>query len=255
MQANNAKSVVFVTGSGSNIKQAILDGLNFQEGVLPVRYPGVPLISSRLSESNCAPIIDKLKQRIMAWTSKYLSFAGRLLLINSVLFHLQRYWASTFVLPSSICVSINQICRNFLWSGKWDVKGIPVVSWRDVCLPRNEGGLGIKQIKMWNYVAMGKLLWKLQANTQDIWVKWIKYQLKGNCFWTIAIPHDVAWLWRKLLRIRHFFRDNMSMRLGDGRQIYLFYDIWCGDKCLTDIIDVSSWRNELNVEQWIRNGV
>jgi hypothetical protein len=57
-------------------KTRILDVLQFKEGKLPVRYLGVPLISGRLSYSDCNPLIDRLTERMRAWTAKHLSFAG-----------------------------------------------------------------------------------------------------------------------------------------------------------------------------------
>ena len=41
-----------------------------------ITYLGVPLISGRLSYSDCNPLIDRLTERMRAWTAKHLSFAG-----------------------------------------------------------------------------------------------------------------------------------------------------------------------------------
>ena len=43
-----------------------------------MKYLGVPLISTRLSHCDCQPLLDKILARIHAWTSRSLSFAGRL---------------------------------------------------------------------------------------------------------------------------------------------------------------------------------
>lgn len=72
------------------------------EGVLPVRYLGVPLISSRLSAEDCRMILEKISRRIGSWTSKNLSFAGRLQLLTSVMFSLQVYWTGVFILPKRV---------------------------------------------------------------------------------------------------------------------------------------------------------
>lgn len=75
---NNAKSNVFFCKVVEENKMLILDILGFSEGSLPVKYLGVPLITSRLWHADCAPLIDKVKQRIEAWQNKWLSFAGRM---------------------------------------------------------------------------------------------------------------------------------------------------------------------------------
>lgn len=131
-----------------------------------------------------------------------------------------------------------------------------LVAWRDACLPRCEGGLGIKQIKIWNQAAMTKHLWKVHASTDDLWVRWSKGKLRNLSIWAIMIPQDCPWSWRKILRLRNQVKNFMSMQLGDGRQCSLFYDIWCGNEKLCDRIpDTESWGSSvLKVADWkIRN--
>ena len=69
-----------------DVKRQILDVLQFKEGSLPVRYLGLPLISGRLRLKDCQPPIDKIQGRIKSWSSRKLSFAGRLQLLQSVLY-------------------------------------------------------------------------------------------------------------------------------------------------------------------------
>jgi hypothetical protein len=76
------------------------------EGKLPVRYLGVHLISSRLSAADCRMLIEKITSRIDSWTSKNLSFAGRLQLLSSAPFSLQVYWTGMFILPKGIIKDI-----------------------------------------------------------------------------------------------------------------------------------------------------
>jgi len=89
LKANSTKSSIFCPGVSPRLKEMLLDELQMQEGVLLVRYIGVPLISSRLSAIDCRVLLDKISKRIDSWTSRNLSFAGRLQLLNSILYGLQ----------------------------------------------------------------------------------------------------------------------------------------------------------------------
>ena len=62
-----------------------------KEGTLPIKYLGAPLISTRLTTRDCRPLIEKITKRVESWTSKRLSYAGRLQLIIKVLFSIQGY--------------------------------------------------------------------------------------------------------------------------------------------------------------------
>ncbi|KAL0453897.1 UNVERIFIED_CONTAM: hypothetical protein Slati_1367800 [Sesamum latifolium] len=64
LQANVSKSQIIVSKSALDIKPRLLAILGFQEGVLPVRYLGLPLISSRLTVSDCRPLITKVEERL-----------------------------------------------------------------------------------------------------------------------------------------------------------------------------------------------
>jgi hypothetical protein len=84
-------------------------------GVLPVRYLGIPLSSKKLSAGDCDILIQKNSGRIDSWLSKHLiTFAGRLQLISSVLYSIQMYWTSVFILPKRLSKS-NKFSRCATW--------------------------------------------------------------------------------------------------------------------------------------------
>lgn len=117
---------------------------------LPVRFLGVPLIFSKLSINDCMPHIDKITCRIYSWTNILLSLAGRLQLIKSVLFTIQAYWSNHFLLPGGVHKKLQSLFTHFLWKGDISQKGRAKVAWDRVCLPKSEGGLGLKNSLDWN---------------------------------------------------------------------------------------------------------
>ncbi|KAK1582899.1 hypothetical protein Q3G72_019353 [Acer saccharum] len=93
--------------------------------------------------------------------NRCLSYAGRLQLIISVLSSIQVFWASHLCLPSKVLRNIEQKLCSFLWKGvDGNCRG-PKVAWADICLPKNEGGLDIKDLISWNKALMIRHLWNL----------------------------------------------------------------------------------------------
>ncbi|KAL0283758.1 UNVERIFIED_CONTAM: Retrovirus-related Pol polyprotein from type-1 retrotransposable element R2 [Sesamum radiatum] len=120
LQANLQKSHLILSRSAAAYRDSLLAILDFQEGHLPLRYLGLPLLASRLTISDCQPILRKMEARIKGWEGVMLSFAGRVQLIKSVLSALQVYWAMAFILPKHIIKEIEKRLRNFLWKGNLD---------------------------------------------------------------------------------------------------------------------------------------
>ncbi|KAK4391565.1 hypothetical protein Sango_1934300 [Sesamum angolense] len=103
--------------NGQLLNARLLATFDFQEGQLPVKDLGLPLISSRLSLANCRPLLDKIERRIQGCARILLSFAARVQLIKSVLMALNTYWAIAFILPKCIIKEIEKRLQNFLWKG------------------------------------------------------------------------------------------------------------------------------------------
>jgi hypothetical protein len=233
LKANPAKSSVFCASLSDNDKAEVLSLLRMSEGTLPVRYIGVPLISKRLSAIDCDTLVAKVVNRIESCLVKNLSFAGQLQLITSVC-SFQVFWSRVFILPKKTIKLLEQKLNRFLWCGK-DTRAKAKVAWDKVCVPKKEGGLGIKKLDIWNQASMLHHVWTLFARSGSLWVAWIENNLlKWRSFWQVSIPQNCSWSWRKLLKLRSIAKQFLSFKVGDGRKIFLWYDVWHPEGCLFD---------------------
>lgn len=97
LYVNPAKSNVFFSNVGSDVKQEILKATCFEERALPLKYLGIPLTSKKLSVNSRSILVESIVKRIRRWSSRLLSFAGRTRLIRSILIASSNYWIK--VLP------------------------------------------------------------------------------------------------------------------------------------------------------------
>ncbi|XP_011077129.1 uncharacterized protein LOC105161208 [Sesamum indicum] len=95
------KSHLILSRGGQGIREQLLEVFHFPEGLLSLKYLGLPLISSEVTIV-CKPLLTKLDQRIKGWESISLSYVGRLQIIKSILTALNVYWASAFILPNDV---------------------------------------------------------------------------------------------------------------------------------------------------------
>lgn len=75
-------------------------------GHFPVRYLGVALVGTRILAPYRQPLKDRILQRLTSWTVRYLTYAGRLQLLKSVVFGIWNYWTLIFPLPKSVLIEI-----------------------------------------------------------------------------------------------------------------------------------------------------
>lgn len=143
-------------------------------GSLPFRYLGVPLKSKKLSLSACQPLLQQVKSRFSAWSVKSLSFSGRLLLIKTVISGITTFWSSAFILPKACIKKINSMCSLFLWKGSLEGHHSAKVAWDTVTLTKEQGGLGVKDLLLWNKACCLRLIWILFFRDDSVWAIWFK---------------------------------------------------------------------------------
>ncbi|GLT48179.1 hypothetical protein SLA2020_218200 [Shorea laevis] len=227
LKVNYQKSEIYYCGVQDSIIKNLAATYGFKLGTLPIRYLGVPLITGRLTDAALKPLILKITDRINSWTSRHLSFAGRLQLITSVFQGITNFWCSVFILPKKVIKSVEAICSAFLWKGRaTDARGAKV-SWEIVCKPKVEGGLGIKPLQAWNKACILRFIWLLFSKAGSIWVAWVQaYLIKGKSFWSLKIPGDTSWFWRKILSLRPTTRYLIKHMIGNGENTFLWFDFW-----------------------------
>ena len=71
-------------GVYDELKQNIFNIMGIKEGSLPVKYLGIPLSVNQLKCTDFRPLIEKVRESIMGWATKNLSYAGKIELVNRV---------------------------------------------------------------------------------------------------------------------------------------------------------------------------
>jgi hypothetical protein len=139
-------------------------------GTPPFTYLGLPLGTTKPLVKDFAPLVCRVERRMFA-SSTFLSYSGRLQLVNSVLSSLPTYFMCTIKLPKTVIEAIDKIRKNCLWRGNAiDAKGYNLAAWPTVSVPKTKGGLGVRDLYLQNEALLLKQLDKFY-NKKDIpWV-------------------------------------------------------------------------------------
>ncbi|CAN1132976.1 Putative ribonuclease H protein At1g65750, partial [Linum perenne] len=112
------------------------------------KYLGVPILHERTTRFTYQEIIDRLDNRLSGWKARSLSLAGRVTLAQSVLTAIPAYAMQTSVLLATTCDAIDKRIRDFVWGSTTDARKIPLIAWNRICLPKDQGGLGLKLARL-----------------------------------------------------------------------------------------------------------
>lgn len=170
LSLNIAKSSIFFGGVPKVAQLAILDNVGFSKGELHVKYLGIPLSTKRLPVAQCQPLLDRILGKITSWTSKFLSYAGRLRLIKSILFSIQTFWCQIFILPKKILYLVETLCKRYLWTGGNELSKKALISWEKMYKPKSAGEFNIIDICIWNKAAICKHFWNLCKKKNRLWI-------------------------------------------------------------------------------------
>ena len=202
----------------------------------PFLYLGLPIGANPSSQLVWEPLITKFKSKLAKWAQRDISMAGKITLINSVLNALPIYLLSFFKIPQKIVQRLISLQRNFLWGGDNDHKKIPWVKWADICLPKTDGGLGIKDISKFNVALMGRWIWAFASDQQQLWVRIITSKYGGwSEFQNGRDKRGYSHWWRDIRNLYHqsdrsIFKDNLSWKVGCGENIKFWTDNWLGEQ-------------------------
>ncbi|CAL9225131.1 unnamed protein product, partial [Arabidopsis halleri] len=105
------------------------------------KYLGLPEHFGRRKRDIFSSIVDRIKQRSHSWSTKFLSSAGKQILLKAVLSAMPSYAMSCFKLPASLCKQIQSVLTRFWWDAKPDKRKMAWVAWDKLTLPKNAGGL------------------------------------------------------------------------------------------------------------------
>ncbi|XP_074336642.1 uncharacterized protein LOC141673805 [Apium graveolens] len=122
---------------------------------------------------------------------------------------------------------VEKMIHNFIWGGKSDGRGKAKVAWKDVCVPKQEGGPGIRSLSCWNKALMSYHIWNIVSNKCSLWGKWMhEYRIRKRSFWDIQVAWDSFWSWKSILEVREVIRPFIKSKIGNGKDTSFWFNTW-----------------------------
>ena len=96
-----------------------------------------------------------------------------------------------------------------------------------MCLLKEKGGMGFRDLKSFNLALLAKQGWRLQTNSSSIFsrVYKAKYFPNGD-FVDAKVGKKTSFAWRSIMAAQHLVKCGLRWQVGDGCSIRVWQDKW-----------------------------
>ncbi|XP_062089159.1 uncharacterized protein LOC133795722 [Humulus lupulus] len=232
-QINLAKSSVFFsTNTRAETRQNICSELNIPEAGPLSMYLGLPNTLGRNKSVVLGFLKDKMRKRIAQWEGRFLSKAGKEILIKTVTQALPSYAMSVFLLPLGLCREMEMLMCKYWWhSSSSTGRGIHWRKWDSLTMHKVKGGMGLRDLHDFNRSLLCKQGWRLLINPNSLVSRLFqaRYFRNGN-YLTAELGPNPSYIWRSLWEVKSLVKNGARCRVGNGETIFITSDPWVFDK-------------------------
>ncbi|KAL8121049.1 hypothetical protein AgCh_017989 [Apium graveolens] len=230
---NFQKSGIYFSSNVRLDKQGELkDLLGVHSDLSTGRYLGLPSLIGRSKKTAFNYLKDRLWSKIQGWSAKCLSKAGKAVLLRSIAQAVPSYAMSCFLLLKSLCTDLEKMMNSYWWGSQdSNRKGIKWVSWTNMSMAKEVGGLAFRDLQGFNLALLGKQCWNLMANSNSLVARVFKAKYyPGSSLFDATRGGGVSYVWSGLWQAKEHLKQGYRWIVGDGRSISVSTDPWIRGK-------------------------
>ncbi|XP_021744429.1 uncharacterized protein LOC110710444 [Chenopodium quinoa] len=126
-------------------------------------------------------------------------------------------------------------------------------NWESLCKPKALGGLGFRDLKIFNQALLAKQIWRLHTRPNTLTHAILKAKhFKNSSVLEAFRGYDPSYSWRSLWGLKSLLLDGLKWRVGTGVNIRVWLDSWLPRKPSTAVpVHDSHFDPELRVADLI----
>jgi hypothetical protein len=246
LKVNFFKSGLLGVNVSSEFMASASTFLNCRLESIPFKYLGLPIGANPKSSATWDPLVEKMRKRLFSWRNKHISLRGRIVLINSVLNAIPVFFLSFMKMPKSVWKKLVRIQREFLWGGVRGGRKISWVKWSIVCQDKSQGGLGVRDARIFNLSLLAKWRWRLLQPGMTLWKRVLvaRYgrHILSKVDWSEhRSPSSSSNWWKDIcglerIIVPNFWWSEAVVRVvGDGSSTSFWLSKWVGEAPLASV--------------------
>lgn len=156
LSVNFHKSRIFGINVKHDFLMATSNYLSCAITQIPFSFLGIMIGCNPQRWSTWEPALLKLQSVLTLWRGKGISLGGKVILINSILNSIPLFSFSLYKAPLAVHIDIIKIQHALLWNGIENQRKIYWVAWSTIYRSKVEGGIRIKDCKLFNRALLSK---------------------------------------------------------------------------------------------------
>ena len=120
------------------------------------KYLGLPMVGGKSKVNTFKDLQEKITKRVLGWKGKFISKAGREILIKTVAQAIPICSMGIFRIPKALCDTINSTLAKYWWGQTREENKIYWINWKKLCMSKKSGGMGFRDIQAFNLALLAK---------------------------------------------------------------------------------------------------
>ena len=156
-----------------------------------------------------------------------LSKVGKEVLIKAVAQAISTYTMGVFQLLVKLCDELNALCAKLWWGQVGNERKIHWKSWTSLSQPKNEGGMGFRDLRLFNLAMLEKQGWRLIHEKDSLLYKCFKARYFPRCqFLDVTVSPNSSFVWSSIMATMPILKSGCCWRVGSGDDIWIRKDKW-----------------------------
>uniref|UniRef100_A0A803NGT2 Reverse transcriptase domain-containing protein n=1 Tax=Cannabis sativa TaxID=3483 RepID=A0A803NGT2_CANSA len=223
-------SLFFSSNTLPTVRSLICNVMGIKEANESSSYLGLPCLVGRNKNAILGFLKNKVQKRINQWESRFLSKAGKEILLKTVAQAFPSYAMSVFLLPLETCHGLESLMSKFWWQSSKNKQGVSWVSWKKMCKHKSFGGLGFRDFRNYNLALLGKQAWRLLTAQSSLVTKIYKARYFPNDnFLNANVGNNPSFIWKSIIETKDIIKAGARIRIGTGAITNILTDPWLPD--------------------------
>ncbi|KAA3470678.1 reverse transcriptase [Gossypium australe] len=200
---NMDKSMVYFSPKTPMAQRDLVHGLLRMKVVDNIDcYLGLPTMVGKKKTEAFRSIVNRTAGKVNSWSKHLLSSAGKEIFIKTVIQVIPTYAFSVFLAPKGVIEEIHSMIGHIWWGGGERSRGWSMLAWDRMCFPNGMGGLGFRDLHLFNLALLGRQVRRLI-----------------NCTNTLCYKISVS-------KAACSLSEGFGWSVGNGRNIDILMDNW-----------------------------